>query len=389
MTMNNFLAKIYTYRFLGEFLLILPLFAVMLADYGLSVLQISILFVIWSGTSFILEVPSGVLADKYSRKHLLFVAQLCQAACFTLWIFYPTFWAFLIGFILWGIRDAFTSGTFEALVYDELKNAKQENTYAKVSGHAGSVYFIATTLASLAATFAIVFGYSFVLGASAAVALAAGVVALFVPSAPKAKDVEDKKYFALAAEGLSVLKKNPQIIRAITIASVTAMLSMGLFEFWMLIAKQSGVPNQGLGIFLAVIAGGQAVAGFVAHKYENFSARILYGILILGGVLIVALGMYLNIQSLALVVIFNALFTFLIILFNTKLQHVIPSETRATISSVSSFATRVGVFAITLSFGFLAEKFSYGIALEFFGGLIVAVGTVYLLSSFRYGAERA
>ena len=157
----------------------------------------------------------------------------------------------------------------------------------------------------------------------------------------------------------------------------------------MLIAKQSGVPNQGLGIFLAVIAGGQAVAGFVAHKYENFSARILYGILILGGGLIVALGMYLNIQSLALVVIFNALFTFLIILFNTKLQHVIPSETRATISSVSSFATRVGVFAITLSFGFLAEKFSYGIALEFFGGLIVAVGTVYLLSSFRYGAERA
>ena len=47
------------------------LYAVLFADHGLTVAQISSLFAIWSLTGFLLEVPSGALADIVSRRGLL------------------------------------------------------------------------------------------------------------------------------------------------------------------------------------------------------------------------------------------------------------------------------------------------------------------------------
>ena len=47
----------------------------MFVDHGLSGMEISWLFTVWVGTAILLEVPSGVLADRHSRRFLLFVPQ--------------------------------------------------------------------------------------------------------------------------------------------------------------------------------------------------------------------------------------------------------------------------------------------------------------------------
>ena len=79
------------------------------------------IFTIWAATAIVLEVPSGVLADKYSRRLILFVGQLFSVAGFVCWGLFPHFWGFLLGFVLWGTKSALSSGTFEALICDELK----------------------------------------------------------------------------------------------------------------------------------------------------------------------------------------------------------------------------------------------------------------------------
>jgi hypothetical protein len=48
-------------------------YTLLFSDTGLSVWQISSLFVIWSVSSFVLEVPSGACADATSRRRLLVV----------------------------------------------------------------------------------------------------------------------------------------------------------------------------------------------------------------------------------------------------------------------------------------------------------------------------
>lgn len=57
MSVNKIKSLFYTFSFFDEFILIYPLYAVMFADKGLSATQISTLFIVWSLTSFLLEVP--------------------------------------------------------------------------------------------------------------------------------------------------------------------------------------------------------------------------------------------------------------------------------------------------------------------------------------------
>jgi len=81
------------------------------ADAGLSTSQISVLFAIWSVVAFAFEVPSGALADAWSRRGLYAVGELLTAAGYALWLIWPSFPGFALGFVLWGLGGALGSGT--------------------------------------------------------------------------------------------------------------------------------------------------------------------------------------------------------------------------------------------------------------------------------------
>jgi len=52
---------------------LVPLFSVyalLFADHGVDSGRISLLFIIWSVTSFVCEVPSGAWADTFDRRRL-------------------------------------------------------------------------------------------------------------------------------------------------------------------------------------------------------------------------------------------------------------------------------------------------------------------------------
>ncbi|WP_439029650.1 MFS transporter [Gordonia terrae] len=138
-----------------------PLYAVLFADpavpgAGLGAAEISTLFVIWSVASVIVEVPTGVLADRVPRRVLLVVGPWVTASGFVLWTLVPSFATFAVGFVLWAIGGALRSGTTQALVYDELVHLNRAGDYARLSGAiraAGAVGIIAGT-ASAAPLFA-------------------------------------------------------------------------------------------------------------------------------------------------------------------------------------------------------------------------------------------
>jgi len=109
-------------------------YALLFADAGMSGGQISVLFGIWSFVGFVLEVPSGALADRVPRRHLLVAGQLIRACGFASWVLWPTFPGFALGFALWGLSGALSSGTWEALVYDELSRLGAADRYARILG---------------------------------------------------------------------------------------------------------------------------------------------------------------------------------------------------------------------------------------------------------------
>ncbi|HEX7743851.1 MAG TPA: MFS transporter, partial [Micromonosporaceae bacterium] len=172
-------AKLYAYALLDDFVLLYPVYALLFADTGLSTAQISSLFVIWSVTGFLLEVPSGVWADAVSRRMLLGVGPLLTALGYGLWIAAPSYWAFAAGFVLWGAKGALQSGAFEALTYEELDRLGRADRYARTVGRATSAGLVGVMLAMSAAGPAFAAGGYVAVGAASVVAcvLTAGVAA--------------------------------------------------------------------------------------------------------------------------------------------------------------------------------------------------------------------
>ncbi|WP_422773485.1 MFS transporter [Plantactinospora sp. WMMC1484] len=261
----------YLYAFLDEFVLLYPVYALLFTDTGLSVAQISSLFVIWSLTGIVLEVPSGVWADAVSRRLLLAGAPLLGAVGFGLWVVAPSYWAFALGFVLWGARGALQSGAAEALLFDELDRLGVADRYGRVIGRASTIGLLAALLAiAVAGPVFAAGGYVAVGAASVLASLLCAVVGLTLPEhrAPvpvggpggKTANPGSPGYLAILRSALAEARQNPGVRRALLLLPAMLGIWGALEEYVPLlagaVAPASGVPLLVLLVWLGVMLGG-------------------------------------------------------------------------------------------------------------------------------------
>jgi len=148
--MTTFNVKVlYIYKFISQCLPIYAFYTILFIERGRSVTDIAVLIALWSAFTIVFEIPSGILADRWNRRNMLAIAAVLQGLCFIIWFFSHTFLMFAIGFVFWAIAGAFTSGTEEGLIYDNLKSDGCEESFAKVYGKA-QFYANAGTIAGIA-----------------------------------------------------------------------------------------------------------------------------------------------------------------------------------------------------------------------------------------------
>lgn len=381
--MKTFLQKIYIFKFLDDLILIYPLYTVMFSEFGMSPWQIATLLAVWAGTSMILEVPSGVFADKYSRKNILFVGQIIRAIGYASWLIFPNFFGFLFGFVCWGVKSALTSGTFQALIYDELKDSNNEKQYTKVLGTTKTLSFAAILVASVLASPAISLGYSFVLIMSILANILSSIIIFSLPKVTMVKSTHETEYFQLLSKGLKQTFKNINLLKLILFLSLAYALGGALDEYWTIFAHGAGLPNTGLGIFLGIMSLTQSVASFFAYKFEKYSDTFFYLLFLVNGIILLIASYFFEISSLILLIIFSFLFTIIHIVFEGRLQEAIPSETRATISSVNGFFVEIGVIFVYFTVGAIAEIGGYRVSFLIYGLIISLIGLLYLLIGSR------
>ncbi|NKY36209.1 MFS transporter [Nocardia speluncae] len=170
----------------GDLIPYYALYALLFADHGFGPGQISLLLALWSVTAFVCEIPSGAWADTVSRRGLLILNGFLMAVGFLLWTVAPSYLGFALGFVLWGVAGALRSGTFEALLYDELTVRGESRAYARVIGYTRSASEFSAVLAILAATPLYLWGgYELVGWASVGCAVLHTVLARSLPSAPR------------------------------------------------------------------------------------------------------------------------------------------------------------------------------------------------------------
>lgn len=384
--MNTFLLRLYAYCFFRELIAIYPFYAVMFVERGLDGSDISILFAVWSGIVILLEVPTGALADRYSRKSLLSLAQVVRAAGFACWLISPTFWGFLVGFLLWGACSAIGSGTFEALVYDELADRGESDTFVRVLGRTRSAASIGMIVSALSVTWLFDLGYTFLLVASVSVCLLTSLVILLLPAAPRAKTVAPDRYLTILRNGTACVSTNRLLLRLLIFAAIAFALPQSLDEYWPVFATEVGVPTSALGVLIAVISALQATGSAIAHRFSFLRLRSTFLVFAFCGLLLVAAGSTDSPVSLGPLLIFVLILSILNVLIDGRLQDAIPGDVRATVSSVKNLATELTGITIFLGMGAVVGDGAFAPGLVTFGVLATLIGLAYRVANLQMPA---
>jgi MFS family permease len=334
---------------LSDALPLYPLYALLFTDTGLGDGQISLLFALWSGVGLLAEVPTGALADRFSRRAALVAAGVLQAVAFAMWTAAPGGWVFAAGFVLWGVGGALSSGAFEALLYDGLAAAGAGDRYARVSGRVTAAGLIAQVPAAGAAVVLFpIGGYALVGWVSVGICLCAAALALRLapPTGAAGKDGDGRRgYLATLGGGLGQAARTPVVRTAVLALAGLAGLD-AIDEYFPVLAAGWEVPT-GLTpvLVLVVTLGGAAGAGLVAHTGTPRPA-VQAALLGAAAVAVAAAGVLRVPAGMVLVALFYGLYRFVLVLVDARLQEVIEGPSRATVTSVAALAANLSSLAL-------------------------------------------
>lgn len=118
---------IYIYIFLSTFILFYSCDTLFYLEKGISssgyMLFVTITFLV----QIILEIPSGVIADKYSRKKILLLSNSLFIISTLIFIFSNNYYLFVLAIIIKGIDNALVTGIANSLLYDSLEESSKFN----------------------------------------------------------------------------------------------------------------------------------------------------------------------------------------------------------------------------------------------------------------------
>ena len=114
------LLPLYVAAFFQGFVLWYTIEKLFMRSIGFDDAGIGIMVAGYSVVMLLIETPSGILADRWSRKGVLMVASVALAASSLVCGISDSIPFYLVGAGLWGIFFAFYSGTYDSMVYDTL-----------------------------------------------------------------------------------------------------------------------------------------------------------------------------------------------------------------------------------------------------------------------------
>lgn len=108
---------------------------------GLNPLQLILVGTTLESACFIFEIPTGIVADIYSRKLSVIIGVTMIGLGFVLEGTVPVFIAMIGAQVLWGVGYTFISGAFEAWIAEEEKEMELNQIYLRGSqaGQIGSI----------------------------------------------------------------------------------------------------------------------------------------------------------------------------------------------------------------------------------------------------------
>jgi len=350
-------------------------------------------FMVWS---FVLEVPTGAVADRWGRRVSVACGAFVGAAGALLYASVPALPVFLAAEVLFALSMTLVSGADEALAYDSLVALGHEGEATRAMSRL-EAWKLGGMLAGALAGAAIAAwkGPRAPMLLQPVPSLLAGILALRLVEPPReAAGRAAPGYLAVFREGVRHLAGSP-VLRALAL-DVSANGALVWLVVWLYQAQlgRAGLPLWSFGIVHAALTLGQ-----IALLARVSTAAALVGGLrrlvrlaaVVPPLCLLGLAATANpVASVALSVVAAVLGFARLPLFSGVLNRHIPSEQRATVLSAVSAIRTLGVAIAYPLFGFVVDR-SLPLALAALGlaGIAVAALVAAPAAAFDEGGGRA
>lgn len=371
----NRINRNYAYAFFKDF----AFFSAVLVPFftmwgGISLFQVQLLQSWFSLWVFILEVPTGAVADKIGRKHSIALGSLIVALAVLIYGSLPRFEIFLLSEFLFAIGYAFTSGADQALLYDTLKEEGRENESKKILGKAESWHLLGILAA---APFGSIIASRFGLNAP----MLASAIPFFIAAFIGWSIVEPKihtgqpatpKYLAIVKAGMKTLKTNRDLLILTIDSLLVAAAAYFVIWFYQPLLTQNNIPIVYFGFIHAALLGIEVLisANFpLVEKIIGSGKRYLTSSAVLTSLAFIAAAIYPSLLSIGLLIVLAGGLGLTRLTYATNLaNHYIQSRERATVLSSMSMLRRFALIIFNPLIGYTANR-SLALAL-FIAGLL-------------------
>ena len=385
--------------------LTMSLIVLFVQSRGLDLLQVGVAMGVYSLTIVILEVPTGGLADAIGRKRVAIIAYGCLTMASCVLLLALSFPAMLVGFSLYGVGRALSSGALDAWFVDALQSVNPKIDLQPSLAKAGSFTFLSLGLGTLlGSTIPLLFNglpsdrtavltpLSMPVVFTIAIRIVLVLLTiLLVKEAPLSNHRAGWKpglfdVPKIIRSGLVLSRKNPTIMLLLGATTAGGFALAGLETFWQPNFANMLGGSQGKSLFFGVIMGGNFLVGMLGNLLTTPISRYLkkrFGLVCAifqgaWGMAIILLAMQVNPAPAAL--FFWLAYMNMGILdspHNTLLNAEIPSEQRSSMLSISSLAGYIGAMIGSVGLGYIAKQTSISTTWMISGLVLVASLALY------------
>jgi MFS family permease len=372
------LLPLYAAVFLQNLALWVPIEKLFMTTIGFSPASIGVMAAVYAVVVPVLEVPSGVLADRWSRRGVLILASVAAILSVLIGGLSQSVAVYMVSAGFLGVFFALQSGTLESVVYDTvLEETGGSDGFEKTIGRVRlveSVALVASALAGGAIAAVAPLRATYFLTAPLLAGAGAALLLFREPRLHKA-EAEESLRQQLASTYRTILA--PGRLRAVVALTVAgSVLMQGMLEFGPLWLVALGVPAFLYGPHWAGLTSALGLGGLLGAQ-AWITRRWAVGFL---AVAIMACCVVLALSHQALLVVgVQISLTLLVVAVSIpvlrRLHDAVPSSIRAGVASGVGTLTWLTFVPFAVMFGAVSERAGVDRA----GWLLVTIGAVATL----------
>lgn len=204
-------------------------------EAGLNPFQLLLLGTALEATVFLCEIPTGLVADVYSRRLSIIIGTFLIGIALMIEGSFPIFWPIILAQAMWGLGYTFTSGAREAWIADELGEGTNIGQVYLRGAQASQVGAIIGTIASVALA-SLSLALPIVTGGGLFVAMGAFLI-LVMPERGFSQTPRDARgSFGVMGDtfrgGIQTIRNRPVLITILAIGGFAGMGSEAFDRLW-------------------------------------------------------------------------------------------------------------------------------------------------------------